>query len=441
MKDSLLVVLAAASLALLSIIAMTGVGAVQGADRINNQIALTGAVFHQTERTLNRLRADLDAARLSVRDYIIDPASKSPALKRSEFQQLKASIDSRLSDLARLLGPDEGPAVMDLRAGIDGYFDSLAPILEAGQRGFPGGTAGMRRELSSHQIAAAAVARRIEGINEQSFAKRNADVEQARQGLSAYLTRMTAVAIVLGLVVSTLSGYRIVALQRRDRRYQAEMKRTQLELRQLSAKLVQAQEDERKSLSRELHDEVGQTLTALGIEIGNIEKLGSGQEFLAHVADARHLTQRTLKTVRDLAMGLRPSMLDDSGLVPALRWEIREFAKRTGIPAELKIDGVLDRLSDNVGTCVYRVVQESLTNCARHAKARNITISLCGGFEHLSLVIQDDGVGFDPASARSGMGILGMEERVRELGGTLKIGSEDSKGTLLRIEIPVPGER
>ena len=108
MKDSLLVVLAVASLALLSIIAMTGVGAVEGADRINNQIALTGAMFQQTERTLNRLRADLDAARLSVRDYIIDPASKAPALKRSEFQQLKASTGEESYHIRRVWLSEEG---------------------------------------------------------------------------------------------------------------------------------------------------------------------------------------------------------------------------------------------------------------------------------------------------------------------------------------------
>jgi signal transduction histidine kinase len=436
MKNSLLVILTGASLALLSIIAVTGVVAVRGANQINQEIATISAVFHQTERSLNRLRSDLDTARVSVRDYIIDPVSESPELKLSEFSQLRTSINNRLYDLAQLLGPDQAAAVKDLRIGIDGYFDSLAPILEEGRRGFPGGTVALRNELTSHRIVAAAVAKRIEEINEQSFLKRNAEVEEARSSLSTYLVRMIAVAIVLGLAVTSLSSYRIMVLQQRDRRHQLEMKQTESELRQLSGKLVRAQEDERKSISRELHDEVGQTLTALGIEIGNIEKLRASPEFDEHIADAKYLAQRSLKTVRNLAMGLRPSMLDDSGLVPALRWEIREFAKRTGVPVDLQIDGSLDRLSDNVGTCVYRVVQESLTNCARHANAHNIRISLRGDQTLISLAIQDDGVGFDPSSTSSGIGIIGIEERVRELGGGLKITSGHRKGTLLLIEIP-----
>jgi signal transduction histidine kinase len=439
MKDSLLAVLAAASIALLSIIALTGIGAVRGANRINQEIATSGALFHASERTLSRLTSDLDAARVSVRDYIIDPLSQSTEVKMAEFRELKASIDRRLYDLGELLGPDEAAAVKDLRAGVEGYFESLNPILDAGKKGFPGGTAAMRDELTSHRVVASSVAKRIERINEQNFVNRNAEVEKARISQSAYLFRMTSVAFLLGVVVMGLSGYRIVVARRRDHLYQLDMKKKESELRQLSAKLVRAQEDERKALSRELHDEVGQTLTALGIEIGNIEKLRASPEFDEHVSEAKELAQRTLKTVRNLAMGLRPSMLDDSGLVPALKWEIREFAKRTGVPVDLQIEGSLDHISDNVGTCVYRVVQESLTNCARHARAERISISLQGSPSELSLSIQDDGVGFDPSLATSGIGIIGIGERVRELGGRLRISSEHEKGTLLIIQIPAEG--
>jgi len=217
------------------------------------------------------------------------------------------------------------------------------------------------------------------------------------------------------------------------------MERTQSELRRLSAEHVRAQEEERKAISRELHDEVGQTMTALGIEIGNIERLGknSGPEFLERVGEARQLAQGVLKSVRDLAMGLRPSMLDDSGLVPALRWQAREFFKHVGVPVDLQIDGPLDRLPDEVRTCVYRIVQEALTNCARHAKAGNIRVSLHGKSDGVSVAIQDDGVGFNPAAEATGLGIVGIEERARELGGSIKISSEELRGTLLMVEIPL----
>ena len=132
-----------------------------------------------------------------------------------------------------------------------------------------------------------------------------------------------------------------MVLQRRARSHEMEMEHTQMELRRLSAEHVRAQEEERKAISRELHDEVGQTVTALGIEIGHVERLGkeSGPEFFRRVGEARQLAQNVLKSVRGLAMGLRPSMLDDSGLVPALRWQAREFSKHVNVPVDLQIDG------------------------------------------------------------------------------------------------------
>jgi signal transduction histidine kinase len=228
-------------------------------------------------------------------------------------------------------------------------------------------------------------------------------------------------------------------LQRGARSHEIEMERTQIELRRLSSEQVRAQEEERKAISRELHDEVGQTLTALGIEIGNIERLvkQAGPDFLERVAEARQLAQGVLKSVRDMAMGLRPSMLDDSGLVPALRWQAREFSKHVGIPVDLQIDGSLHELPDDVRTCIYRIVQEALTNCARHAKANNIRIVLHGKDDGVSVAIQDDGVGFHPMSEAVGLGIIGIEERARELGGRLKISSEEQHGTLLIVEIPL----
>jgi len=246
--------------------------------------------------------------------------------------------------------------------------------------------------------------------------------------------------LLLGVVITLLGGQRILTLQRRARIDQLNMERSEAELRRLSADLVRAQEEERKAISRELHDEVGQTLTALGIEIGNIERLKTAdpQEFREHVVEAKKLTQQTLRTVRDLAMGLRPSMLDDSGLVPALRWQIKEFSKRTGVPVTLQLDGALSDPGESISTCVYRVVQEALTNCARHARAHNIRIALHGKTDMVSLAIQDDGVGFDPARETTGIGIMGIEERVRDLGGKLTITSGRQRGTLLLAQIPLP---
>jgi signal transduction histidine kinase len=231
----------------------------------------------------------------------------------------------------------------------------------------------------------------------------------------------------------------MTVLENRAEHHRALIEHDRQEMRSLSQKLVKAQEAERKSISRELHDQVGQMLTALRMEIGNVEQLRhthSG-EFQEHVTAAKALAEQTLRTVRDLAMGLRPSMLDDLGLASALKWQAREFTRYAGVPVDVRIEGSLDQLSEDHRTCIYRIVQEALTNCARHAAAKSIRISLQGHNDILALAVQDDGVGFSLApDDEPGLGLLGIEERVRELGGKMSIESQAEKGTLLKVEIP-----
>jgi signal transduction histidine kinase len=248
---------------------------------------------------------------------------------------------------------------------------------------------------------------------------------------------MLGIAISLGVLVAAASIFRISRLERESDRQRSRTERAERELRRLSRELVRAQEAERRSLSRELHDEVGQTLTALRMELANLEAIRNspGEEFATRLREAKQLAERTLESVRDLAMGLRPAMLDDLGLGPALEWQGREFSRRSGIPVEVQIDGVVDELPDNHRTCIFRIVQEALTNCARHAQAKSIRVTAHGGPGAVFLSVQDDGVGFAGSEGR-GLGLIGIEERARELGGSVALRSEPGKGTTLRVELP-----
>jgi signal transduction histidine kinase len=250
--------------------------------------------------------------------------------------------------------------------------------------------------------------------------------------------------VLLGIVVSFASLVRLSKLESRAEEHRMQTEHAEQELRRLSQQLVRAQEDERRNISRELHDEVGQTLTALRVELGNLEKVrfGADRDFREHMDDSKNLVAQSLQSVRNLAAGLRPSILDDLGLGPALEWQAREFSRRTGIPVEVQRDGLPAELPEGHRTCLYRVVQEALTNCARHAEAHEIRIALHTDTHHLSLTVEDDGRGLGGESAHSnstgGLGLMGIEERIRELGGTLAIRSELGKGTLLNASIPLP---
>ena len=211
-------------------------------------------------------------------------------------------------------------------------------------------------------------------------------------------------------------------------------------MRQLSQRLVATQEEERKNLSRELHDHIAQVLTALRIELGRIERTRppADTRLGAAVVESRHLVDQMFRTVRDLALGLRPSMLDDFGLQPALEWHVRDFTRRYGVDVDLQMHGDFDVLPDRYRTCVYRAIQEALTNCVRHAKSRTIKVSVTGHDDRLDVSVTDDGIGFDPARRRDGLGLRGIEERVKELHGTMIIGSAAGEGTALTIQLPLP---
>jgi signal transduction histidine kinase len=177
------------------------------------------------------------------------------------------------------------------------------------------------------------------------------------------------------------------------------------------------------------------------MELGSLERLREQpQAFQEHLAGSKSIAEHSLRAIRDLAVGLRPSVLD-LGLVPALQWHTRHFSRQSGIRVSLHTEGEFDDVPEGQCTCVYRIVQESLTNCARHSQATTADISISRCENGLTAAVQDDGKGFEPARARnSGLGLIGMEERVRDLGGVLKIDSEIGKGTKVAVSLPLPRE-
>jgi signal transduction histidine kinase len=156
------------------------------------------------------------------------------------------------------------------------------------------------------------------------------------------------------------------------------------------------------------------------------------------VAECRHLVDKMVRTVRDLALGLRPSMLDDFGLQPALEWHVRDVSRRHGITIDLTAAGEFEHLPDPHRTCVYRVVQEALTNCVRHARATRIEVTVTRQDASLEVSVADNGIGFDRALRPAGLGLRGIEERARELGGVVHVRSSKGAGTTLTMTLPLP---
>jgi signal transduction histidine kinase len=285
------------------------------------------------------------------------------------------------------------------------------------------------------------MARELERITQQDLANREREMAASEERARVWLLRLFAVIFGLGVLVAGSSLLRMWRLEKRAAHERRRIEQAEAELRRLSQQLVRTQEEERRALSRELHDQVGQMLTALRVEMGNIERLRSGSDdaFRKHLRGVKQLAEESLRTVRDMAMGLRPSMLDDLGLGPALEWQAREYSRRHGVPVNVRLEGAIDTLPDGHRTCVFRVVQEALTNVARHAAASEIRVAVHCARDRAFLTVQDNGAGFDIVTSHGkGLGLLGIQERVRGLGGTVTWTSQPNRGTMLSAEIPVP---
>jgi signal transduction histidine kinase len=273
------------------------------------------------------------------------------------------------------------------------------------------------------------IADRITLVNEQGLMRSDARASASAKALERSIVLTFTLTLIGG---SVLALWTIISTLRLER----ELDQRRADLQELSTLLLRAQENERRALARELHDEVGQSLSAILMETEGAECADQPTEIREHLSSIRTLAERTINQVRDLALLLRPSMLDDLGLAPALNWHARETSKRTGRNVMVSADDTIDSLPEDHQTCIYRIVQEAVNNAVRHANPRSIQVSVRKQGPKVDVTVQDDGAGFDTHVMR-GLGLLGMEERVRRLGGRLQINSEPGQGTLIQAALPV----
>lgn len=218
-------------------------------------------------------------------------------------------------------------------------------------------------------------------------------------------------------------------------------------LQLLSAQLLTAQENERRALARELHDEIGQVLTAVKTNLQGLHLLTRSRRLQASLDESMGTIDHALQQVRDLSLDLRPSILDDFGLVAALEWYVERLARRSGLPMEIKAHPLQARLQADFETAAFRVAQEALTNVLRHSRAKQASVEIMQRGAELQLKITDDGVGFEVQAARekaargASIGLLGMEERVLLLGGKVEIDSAPGQGTVICARFPFKSRR
>jgi signal transduction histidine kinase len=426
---------------LIALIAVLGFGAIRRAKAIFRETQATQDSYLQTESFRRDIVRDMYLADILVRDYLLDPSPQNAARHRAELLSIRDSLQGRLDTMSEKIRATDSPGMKQLQSEVQAYWDSLDPIFDwTPEQKAKLSWWFLRHNVLPRRQAVVGLALEVARLNKATLQRERDRINQSEDEFRLFLLQMMWFALGLGIVVASITTFRVAVLERRHDEQAEQIQQSQDNLRRLSRRLVQAQELERKSLSQELHDEIGQTLTALGIELGNLDpgRNGDSKFFRTRLEEAKRLNSVAMRSIRDLAMGLRPSMLDDLGLEAALQWQGREFSRHTGVPASVRVDGLLENLSDAQRTCIYRVVQEALTNCARHARSKNVLVSVGEHANGITVVVQDDGVGFVPGPTnKGGLGLIGIQERVQALDGRCSIISHPNQGTTISVELPV----
>jgi signal transduction histidine kinase len=424
---------------LLIIIALAGVDTL----RVLQQIRRNGEQIRQAflfrNDVLNNIRSDLYLSGTYVRDFLLDPEAERAESYRSALEKVRTEMNSSLEAYASKIDPEETKHYAALKIELARYWEVLDPVLqlnsnERQRKGY----VFLRDEVFPRRMAMLDVANRIADINEQQL---NAGNERDAALLSSFQNRLAVTVllmVVFGIGMAAFSMRRILGLEQRAHTQYEQVVDARKQLENLSARLVQAQEMERRSVARELHDEVGQALSAVLVELRNLSiglPIQSEEQLSRHVETIKGLVENTVRNVRNMSLLLRPSMLDDLGLIPALRWQAREVSRQTCMDVTVATDFTSDDLPEEYKTCIYRIVQEALHNCSSHSNATAVRITVEQAQQHLSLSIRDNGKGFDVKQSR-GLGLLGIQERVAHLGGRCEIHSAPGSGTVIAVELP-----
>jgi signal transduction histidine kinase len=369
--------------ALLLLTAITGVAALTAFSRIHAEETALRARSLQNSRRLEQVRAAI---------------------------YLSAADSSALEPLrAETLGHLATPETASLRGEVIAWFRLLDLMNEmAARRPSPGVDAWFRQQIAQRRGAMLELSNSIAAAIDRDWQSGQAQLDHLYARFRWALGAELALVFALGAVVSTLTVRRTVRLE--------------AQARALSVQLLQAQEEERRAIARELHDEVGQSLSGALLE---------------DVSPAlRTRLEGAVDSVRRIALSLRPSMLDDLGLVAALEWQAREVGNRTGLAIEVCAEEAVGELPESHRTCIYRVAQEALRNCARHSGATRVRVALEKPMRVVTLAVEDNGKGFRVGRTH-GLGLLGMEERVTQLGGSFRLRSEPGRGTTIFAELPL----
>jgi signal transduction histidine kinase len=402
--------------------------------------------YTRAQDLLATVRAQVLLSAVTVRDALLDNAPSAIEQYREQLLSSHHLITMALADYEPVMGSDaEIARIASLRGEIARFQTTSLDVLNDAS----GRTPAQIRELLNQRIgprreATLAISEEITTLNRNAFIKQQATTAQVYQLAERNSRRNLGGALVIGLGVLLLTSLYAWRLESRLREQLKRDHAISAELQQTSAKVLNAQEEERRTIARELHDEVGQALTAIRVELDVAQRRlaanGAPQDALH---EAQVITDGALQTVRSLTQLLHPAALDDLGLPAVIEAALRGLARRHNIRARLHQVGFSERPPREVELAAYRIVQEALTNVARHAQATECNVRLTQLSDRLLVEVEDNGVGFiddtDRPIVARGLGLVSVRERAVRLGGTFNVLSAPGEGTRVIVSLPEQG--
>jgi signal transduction histidine kinase len=385
---------------------------------------------------LLRVDSDLNTIGLRMRDMVLMPGSEAIAKYRDEFEALHKDLQEAIDQEEKLApetrGADQHAALI---AAMKKFWQSSDEIFEADKAGHEAAA----RVLASSQLFAqqAALGERVSDLLERNNeAEERADQKVASiyDGVQRDIYAFLSATIVTILLTSLYLIYS-------NRQMFAKLESLSRQRRVLAARLIMVQEEVLRSVSRELHDEFGQILTAVGTMLARAEKKGLPPDspFRSELSEVREIVHNTLEKMRSLSQMLHPAVIDDYGLVKGIEWYAGVFEKQTGIETRLLIEGMPVRITGQPAIHCFRIVQEALNNAAKHAGTKRAYVRMAFSSDSLAVSVQDEGRGL-PASRRTSsrsLGFIAMRERAELLGGQLEIVSVPGTGTTVSFVMPL----
>lgn len=393
------------------------------------------------EQTLSKIRTNVLLGSIYLRDALIDGATVRRESYRGELMRLRSEVEAMLASyVPAVSSQDERDHWARLQTELGDYWASR-DVAFTDQAKTPNEAAALLRErVVPKRETVLQILDQLAALQDVANARHQQEINVLHRQVRTRLLTMGAGTLVVALLVAVMASRHVNRLQHEIERQRRIERDNREDLERLSARLVDVQEQERRTLARELHDEVGQALTAVKMDIGIALRADLEPRVRSALEEARDLSDQTLRSARDMSQLLHPSALDDFGLPATLTAYLRNFAHRTGIRAQLA-ETMETRLAPDIEVCVYRIVQEALSNVARHSGATACTVSLNSGGGTLRLIIEDNGRGVglpdDRLTSGRGLGLIGMRERAQALGGTFGIKPRDGGGTIVMVSLPL----